>query len=382
MPTVVGVKLRFAPKVLSFDAKGTEPKRGDMVIVDTERGTEMGEVFEAAHEVPKAPSNLKPVVRIATDEDKVHAAELAEQERAALPVFRELINKYKLDMKPVAAEFLFDSDKVVFYFSAEERVDFRELVRDLASRFHHRIDMRQVGVRDEARIVGGIGHCGEQLCCDRFAGEFQPVSIRMAKEQDLPLNPLKISGLCGRLMCCLRYEFDAYKDYKSRAPKRGAMIETPLGEGKVIDLNTPKETVTVRIPEGGGTLTAPLSAMECGSGKGCPCVMRREALEEAGVVLPAVAVPPSEKPAEERRPRPERTERTERKREDSKPRERSSQGQGRKRGSQTPKPEAASEPKAAAAETTDDKPKSTGGRRRRRRRSGGGGSSTSASSGS
>ncbi|PKQ30152.1 MAG: tpl protein [Actinobacteria bacterium HGW-Actinobacteria-10] len=345
-----------------------------MVIVDTERGTEMGEVFEASHEVPKSQvsSSLKSVVRIATDEDKAHAAELAEQERAALPVFRELINKHKLDMKPVAAEFLFDSDKVVFYFSAEERVDFRELVRDLASRFHHRIDMRQVGVRDEARIVGGIGHCGEQLCCDRFAGEFQPVSIRMAKEQDLPLNPLKISGLCGRLMCCLRYEFDAYKDYKSRAPKRGAMIETPLGEGKVIDLNTPKETVTVRIPEGGGTLTAPLSAMECGSGKGCPCVMRREALEEAGVVLPAIAVPPSEKPAEERKPRPERTER--KRDESNKPRERASQG--RKKGSQGQPQEAATEGTAVAGEATGDKPKSTGGRRRRRRRPAGGSSGT------
>jgi hypothetical protein len=292
---------------------------------------------------------------------------------------------------------LFDTDKAIFYFSAEERVDFRELVRDLASRFHRRIDMRQVGVRDEARIVGGIGHCGEQLCCDRFAGEFQPVSIRMAKEQDLPLNPLKISGLCGRLMCCLRYEFDAYKDYKSRAPKRGAMIETPLGEGKVVDLNTPKETVTVRIPEGGGTLTVPLSAMECGKGTGCPCVVRREALEEAGVALPASIAPPSEKPSGEGGRPPARTERKrsdrgrdERKgdagkgdagkgeggkREERKPRER---GAGQ-RGGGTKAPKAAPAAKEGSAEAVAEagqEAKRSTGRRRRRRRPGGGGTGT------
>ncbi len=138
-----------------------------------------------------------------------------------MPVVRELVNEYKLDMKPIDVEYLFGGDKVVFYFVAEERIDFRDLVKDLASRFKARIDMRQVGVRDEARMVGGLGHCGEQLCCVRFGGEFQPVSIRMAKEQDLPLNPLKISGLCGRLMCCLRYEYEAYKDFKSRAPEEG-----------------------------------------------------------------------------------------------------------------------------------------------------------------
>ena len=141
-------------------------------------------------------------------------------------------------MKPIDVEYLFDGAKIVFYFVAEERVDFRELVRDLAAAFHARIDMRQVGVRDEARMVGGLGHCGEQLCCVRFGGEFQPVSIRMAKEQDLPLNPLKISGLCGRLMCCLRYEYDAYKDFKGRAPKRNAIIETARGRSARSSIST------------------------------------------------------------------------------------------------------------------------------------------------
>ena len=241
MPTVVGVRLRFS-KTLWFDPAGATPAEGDVVLVETERGTELGVVAQAPHEVTdqQLPAALKPVVRIATEDDLARAEELRAKEREALPVFREMVVERKLDMKPVDVEYLFDGDKIVFYFSAEERVDFRDLVRELASRFHARIDMRQVGVRDEARMVGGVGHCGQMLCCVRFGGEFQPVSIRMAKEQDLPLNPLKISGLCGRLMCCLRYEYDAYKDYKSRAPRRGAMIETPAGTAKVTDLNTPE----------------------------------------------------------------------------------------------------------------------------------------------
>ena len=211
MPTVVGVKLRFSPKTLHFDPAGHELEQGDHVVVETERGKEFGEVVDAAREIPKAElvSALKPVVRVADDSDLKHVSELERQEDEAVPVFRELINKHELDMKPVGIEHLFDGGKIVFYFSAEERVDFRDLVRDLATRFKARIDMRQVGVRDEARMVGGVGHCGQVLCCERLPGDFQPVSIRMAKEQDLPLNPLKISGLCGRLMCCLRYEFDA-----------------------------------------------------------------------------------------------------------------------------------------------------------------------------
>ncbi len=385
MPTVVGVKLRFAPRVLWFDPSGTEPLKGAQVIVETERGTEIGEIVEEAHEVGKGElaAPLKPVVRIADETDLAHAAALMDDERAAMPVFRELVEKHKLDMKPVAAEFLFGDDKVVFYFSAEERVDFRELVRDLASRFRQRIDMRQVGVRDEARMVGGLGHCGQQLCCDRFSGDFQPVSIRMAKEQDLPLNPLKISGLCGRLMCCLRYEYDAYKDYKSRAPKRGAMIETPLGEGKVVELNTPRETVTVRIPEA-GNMTVPLSVMECGSGKGCPCCIKREALEESGVVLPAsisaqlerdttAEEAPARKPRQERSERPERGGRSDRSAKDRPDRKRG----GKPREQQAPKADAAQKDKASEApKAADAKPKAPGtGRRRRRRRSGGGGES-------
>lgn len=290
MPTVVGVRLRFSSKVLSFDPADTQPEPGDIVIVETERGSEIGEVAEAAREVPKSAlvAPLKPVLRIASESDIAHGEELKVLEDEARPEFRRLVKQHKLDMKPIDVEFLFDGSKVIFYFSAEERVDFRELVRDLAARFKARIDMRQVGVRDEARMVGGIGHCGQILCCERFPGEFQPVSIRMAKEQDLPLNPLKISGLCGRLMCCLRYEYDAYKDFKSRAPKRRAIIETPLGLAKVMDLNTPKETVSMRL-EDGQQLTVPLCGMACGKEGGRPCSVTREALEEAGAMMPIEA---------------------------------------------------------------------------------------------
>lgn len=306
MPQVVGVKLRFAPKILWFDPAGAQPAEGDTVIVETERGTEVGLIAQASHEVAESdlPAPLKRMVRIASDEDLVRIDEFAEKEREAMPVFRQLVSESKLDMKAIDVEYLFGGDKVVFYFVAEERVDFRDLVKELASRFRTRIDMRQIGVRDEARMVGGLGHCGEQLCCVRFGGEFQPVSIRMAKEQDLPLNPLKISGLCGRLMCCLRYEYEAYKDYKGRAPKRGAIVETPIGLAKVSDLDTPRETVTMRF-EDGKSATVPLSAMTCAKGTGCPCAVSREALEDAGGSGTALALAVLDRESQEPEPAPE-----------------------------------------------------------------------------
>jgi cell fate regulator YaaT (PSP1 superfamily) len=198
------------------------------VVVETERGKELGTVVRPSHEVTddELTAPLKSVVRLADADDLALADELAEKEREAMRVFRELVAEHGLDMKPIDVEYLMSGDKIVFYFSAEERVDFRDMVKDLASRFHARIDMRQVGVRDEARMVGGLGHCGQMLCC-AIRGRV-PACSRFAcsKGAGPAAEPLKISGLCGRLMCCLRYEFDAYKDFKGRAPKRGAMIET------------------------------------------------------------------------------------------------------------------------------------------------------------
>ncbi len=274
MPIVVPVRLRYANIDLWFDPDEIVCHRGDHVIVQTERGQEMGlvidEAFNVNEEELRAP--LKPVLKVADEQDLERANELSIKAEGALSTFRDAVDKSGLDMKPVACEYLFDGDKIVCYFAADERVDFRELVRDLASSYKMRVDMRQIGVRDEARMVGGFGHCGQELCCKRFGGMFEPVSIRMAKEQDLPLNPSKISGACGRLMCCLRYEFDAYKDFKSRSPKRGALIDTPLGTAKVIDFNTPRELLTLCL-ENGKQFDVPLKGMCCKdkAGKCCSC---------------------------------------------------------------------------------------------------------------
>ncbi len=412
MPTVVGVKLRYAPKQLWFDPAGSAPEMGDAVIVETERGIEFGYVSAAPHDVEpsEVPAPLKPVMRVAGPEDLEYQEELEGKEAEALPVFRELVNEYKLDMKPIDVEYLFGGDKVVFYFVAEERVDFRDLVKDLASRFRARIDMRQVGVRDEARMVGGLGHCGEQLCCVRFGGEFQPVSIRMAKEQDLPLNPLKISGLCGRLMCCLRYEYEAYKDFKSRAPKKGAIVETPLGLAKVFELHTPRETIGMKF-EDGKRVNVPLADMACSKGTGCPCSVSREVLEEAGGTgtalafaaldreAEAAAAPPTLKPRSSGGGRPQRTAPSQKEATGGeKPAEAAkTEGGGRKRrrrggrgggengaAAQSAKPaEGVKAPKAEkpAAAPAGEQGAPKGNRRRRRRRPGSGGGSGDAPQG-
>ena len=285
MVRIAPVNLPYNPKTLWFDAGELEIACGEDVVVETARGTEFGHmaaaVFEATPEqVKKLKSPLKPVVRVADDEDRARAAELQEKAAAALPVFKELAAKASDEMRPVSVEYLFDGDKAVFYFESENRVDFRELVRTLSSRLHVRVDMRQIGVRDEARMVGGLGHCGQELCCKRLGGEFCPVSIRMAKEQDLSLNPQKISGVCGRLMCCLRYEYDAYKDFKSRAPKKNAMIETPDGEAKVVDLDVPREVVSLRI-EGEKPVRVPLADFDAPEEGARPKCVGCEAWERA-----------------------------------------------------------------------------------------------------
>lgn len=265
MPLVASVRLRYASQDYWFDPAGHDVKAGDHVLVETSKGNEIGLCTHDVVEVDESEVTkpLKPVIRIATEEDLAKSDEIAARDQEALAVFHDLVEKNHLDMSPSAVEFSFDESHATFYFTSDERVDFRGLVRDLAAAFHTRIDMRQIGPRDEARMLGGLGHCGEELCCARLGGEFQPVSIRMAKEQDLPLNPTKISGLCGRLMCCLRYEYEAYKDFKSRAPKKNALIDTPAGMGKVVEFDTPRETVRLRM-EDGSSLTLPVSALDTG----------------------------------------------------------------------------------------------------------------------
>ena len=287
MPTVAMVRMRYSSQEYWFDPNESGVHDGDHVIVETVHGSEIGLCTLAAVDVDEADVTkpLKPIIRVATEEDLAKVDELASKGAEAMQSFRALVAKHHLDMKPVDVDFMFDGSHATFYFTAEERVDFRALVRDLASEFHVRVDMRQIGVRDEARMFGGLGHCGEELCCARMGGEFKPVTIRMAKEQDLPLNPSKISGLCGRLMCCLRYEFEAYKDFKSRAPKKGALIDTPLGMAKVVEFDTPRETVRVRF-EDGKSVTLPVSAMDTGdkvakNGENLrPCHISQEKFDE------------------------------------------------------------------------------------------------------
>jgi cell fate regulator YaaT (PSP1 superfamily) len=253
MPIVVGVVFKEAGKVYYFDPAGLELKIGDHVIVKTSRGTEFGEIVSPPEDVPEdeIAAALKKVVRRATSEDEKTNTTNAEKEKEAFDVAEKKISKHKLPMKLVEVEYVFDGSKIIFYFTADGRIDFRDLVKDLASVFRTRIELRQIGVRDEAKLIGGLGPCGRRLCCTLFLSDFEPVSIRMAKDQDLPLNPLKISGICGRLMCCLKYEHEVYKDFKRRAPRKGSKVTTPEGAGTVVDYNVPKSRVVVDIGEGG-----------------------------------------------------------------------------------------------------------------------------------
>ena len=254
MTRIAPVRLMYNPKVLWFDAQDLEIPVDAAVVVTTARGTEYGHladpVFEATPEnLATLKTELKPVLRLGTEADAAAAEEAEALSLAAMPTFRELAAEESPEMRPIAVEYLLTCDKAVFYFEAENRIDFRELVRKLASRLRVRVDMRQIGSRDEARMMGGLGHCGQELCCKRLGGEFCPVSIRMAKEQNLSLNPQKISGLCGKLMCCLRYEYEAYKDFHARSPKVGELITTPDGEAKVVDLDVPREILTLLMPD-------------------------------------------------------------------------------------------------------------------------------------
>jgi cell fate regulator YaaT (PSP1 superfamily) len=384
MPPVVGVRLRFS-KTLWYDPAGSHPSLGDSVVVETDRGTELGSVVQEYQEVESSalPATLKPIVRVADDDDLRRAEESREKERECLTVFREMVQERRLDMKPVDVEYPLEGDRITFYFSSEERVDFRDLVKDLATRFRARIDMRQVGVRDEARAVGGVGHCGQMLCCARLGNDFQPVSIRMAKEQDLPLNPLKISGLCGRLMCCLRYEYEAYKDFKQRAPKRGAIVETPAGLAKVAELKTLRENVRIRL-EDGTSFTVPLAEMGCAKGSGCPCSVSQEALEAASARSGVAMAPP--KPVAEPATKPERPAQAEgggRRRRTRKPDDgvqaQDRPAQSSKRVPREPQKDARKKQATESSEPKGESPAPKPGRsRRRRRRKPGGGAGESA----
>ncbi|MBQ9859412.1 MAG: stage 0 sporulation family protein [Clostridia bacterium] len=247
MAMTVGVRFRTNGKIYDFDPGNLLLLPGEKVIVETARGTECGEVARANRETDTPAEVLKPVLRRANEEDLRRLEELAAKTRHAMQVCQERIAAHGLDMKLVEAEYAFDNSKITFDFTAEGRVDFRNLVKDLAGLFHTRIELHQIGVRDEAKKLGGIGICGQPFCCSRFLKDFQPVSIKMAKEQGLSLNPTKISGSCGRLMCCLKYEQDVYEELLKLSPKVGATVMTPEGRGVVTESNVLTGKLKVRL---------------------------------------------------------------------------------------------------------------------------------------
>lgn len=252
MVEIVGVRFKKVGKIYYFDPCNIKMEENAQVIVETARGIEMGTVVIPNREVEddKITPPLKPVIRIATENDLKQARDNKAKEEEAFKICREKISKHGLDMKLIDVEYTFDGGKVLFYFTAEGRVDFRELVKDLASVFRTRIELRQIGVRDEAKMLGGIGICGRRLCCNDFLGEFIPVSIKMAKEQGLSLNPTKISGACSRLMCCLKYEQETYEEMSIGMPGYGSIVETPDGKGEVVGIATLKAAVTVKHENG------------------------------------------------------------------------------------------------------------------------------------
>ena len=280
MATVISVRFRSGSKTYYFDPRELTVHPGDDVVVETAQGAEFAQCVEGNHDVADEAvvKPLRPVLRIATDNDRHTAAYNRSREKDAFDICQKKILQHGLEMKLVRVECSFDGSKILFFFTADGRVDFRELVKDLAGVFRSRIELRQIGVRDEAKMLGGLGICGRPFCCASFLGEFQPVSIKMAKEQGLSLNPTKISGACGRLMCCLKYEQDAYEDAIKRMPKNDSFVLTPDGPGNVSDVNLLKETVNVRLddrPEG------PRCYHNCEV-----CVLRNGKGSRDGIVIP------------------------------------------------------------------------------------------------
>ncbi len=265
MAQVVGIRFKTAGKVYHFDPSGFELKVGDVVVVETARGLEAGSVAVVCEKVGSGDSAepLKPVLRKANDADLKKIEEHHGMEHDALMKCREHINRHQLPMKLLSCEHTLDGNRLTFYFSAEKRIDFRDLVKELTGAFRLRVELRQVGPRDETKLLGGCGRCGRGLCCSTYLCEFDPISIKMAKDQDLPLNPMKISGQCGRLLCCLAYEQKQYREMKERLPSPGQKVSTPVGEATVAWSNPLKETVIVEL-ESKAMVELPMGQVVCG----------------------------------------------------------------------------------------------------------------------
>ena len=264
MLKIIGVRFKSIGKIYYFDPAGHDVKQNDKVIVETARGVECGEVALTDKEIDetKFTTPLKPIIRIANQQDMAAIERNKKKEAEAFEICKQKIEAHKLKMNLIEAETTFDNSKLLFYFTAENRVDFRELVKDLASVFRTRIELRQIGVRDEARMLGGLGICGQPFCCSRFLGEFHPVSIKMAKEQSLSLNPTKISGTCGRLMCCLKYEQDSYEELYRTTPRAGSVVKTAEGKGIVEDANLLTGKLRVKIDKSDNVITVSKDEVE------------------------------------------------------------------------------------------------------------------------
>ena len=376
MTEVISVRFRNGCKEYYFDPKGLEIQAGQDVIVETAQGPEFAQCARGNHQVEddQVVKPLRGVVRIATDNDRHTAAYNRSREKEAFDICRRKIQQHKLEMKLVRVECSFDGSKILFFFTADGRVDFRDLVKDLAGVFRARIELRQIGVRDEAKMIGGLGICGRPFCCAQFMDEFLPVSIKMAKTQSLSLNPTKISGTCGRLMCCLKYEQDAYEDAVKRMPKNDSFVLTPDGTGNVSDINLLKETVNVRLddrPEN------PRCYHNCEV-----CVLRNGKGSRDGIVVPDQRPERYIEPLEEELLPPvtlisdfdpDAASAAE-----GEKRRRRRGGRDRRR-SDAPRMDKPAEA-AAAPKTEGDKPKEGGGNRRRRGRRGGGGGGNDAAS--
>ena len=321
MTEIISVKFKENGRAYSFDPAGITAEIGESVIVETQNGTEMGTVSAANHEVDNGAivKPLRKVLRKATEKDMARRDENKRKEKEAFGICEELVSAHKLDMKLVDVEYSFDAGKIVFFFTSDGRVDFRELVKDLASRFHTRIELRQIGVRDEAKMIGGLGCCGRELCCSSYLDDFHPVSINMAKDQNLSLNPAKISGVCGRLMCCLKYEHEAYAELQKVTPRQGSVVDTPEGRGKVVSTQMLRCTCKVQLDDSPEHSLTEFQCTQCCMVKGA-CRNRqnaaamaeerrkREEQEDAAAPAPRKDAPkkseaPHQKPQQPRPPR-------------------------------------------------------------------------------
>ena len=363
MAMVIRVRFKRAAKLYDFDPNGLELHNGMSVVTETARGVELGECMSGVMDVPdeRLVLPLKPILRIATEQDLAMQKRNEQAEKEAFDIAIDRIAEHKLEMKLVDVEYAFDRSKIIFYFTANGRVDFRMLVKSLASIFKTRIELRQIGVRDEAKMLGGIGPCGRPICCRTFLSDFTPVSIKMAKEQNLSLNPTKISGLCDRLMCCLKYEQDHYEQTRKRMPRVGREIITPDGSGVINAINVLEETVRVRIAVGDSFELREYKIDDCqrpGQDERKPrpeedatAEDAQQAAENAEDGAPETAEPNPPKKQEQRPPRGERPERAPRPERGPKP----ERGPRPERGERPPRPERGPRPPKKQADRPQDK---------------------------